>query len=101
MSVGAFIGGFIVAILLDFVLSVVSFGMTAESSVRVALVGVSWALVVGMFWLLHRTNRWAGYGLLSGFASLFILLVVVGGISGPYACFGAFGYPTPATRFAP
>ena len=96
MHIGAFIGGFLLAVVIDFVLSVVAFTSSSTGpggQVGLVYVAVSWATLIALFLLLFRASRWAGYGFLGGFAALFTVLVLVGGAAGPYSCFSAFGYP--------
>jgi hypothetical protein len=40
-------------------------------------------------------HHWAAYGALGAYAALFFVALIVGGATGPYACFNAYGYPSP------
>lgn len=89
-AIGAFAVGFVIAIIIDFALSASLFEAASPGAGQVVF---SWLLTGGVFWILYRMHRWAAYGMLGGFASLFVLLVLGGGLLGPYACFGTYGYP--------
>ena len=91
---GYFIVGAVVAIVIDFILSLGIFSFQgASSSPALGQILISWAVTVGAFAVLYKMQRWAAYGMLGGFVVLFVLLAVGGGALGPYTCFSTYGYP--------
>jgi hypothetical protein len=97
---GYFILGAVVAIAVDFIVSLGSFSFQGTSSFQgvssspgLGQIVISWAVTAVAFAALYKMNRWAGYGMLGGFVALFLLLAVGGGALGPYTCFSAYGYP--------
>jgi riboflavin transporter FmnP len=90
----AFVFGFLIAIVIDFILSLGAFSFQGtSSSPGVGQIIMSWLVTVAAFWVLYKMHRWAAYGMLGGFATLFIALALVGGLLGPYTCFSTYGYP--------
>jgi hypothetical protein len=98
VSVGAFIVGFVVALVLNFVLAVFALSTTnplGPSAPSIVAVLTAWLVSIGIFALLYRWHPWAAYGAIGCYAALFFLLLIGGGAFGPYACFRAYGYPGP------
>lgn len=93
LAIGAAVVGFVVAIVLDFILSAQNFSLSGGSPpIGIGQIAVSWLVTVGLGFVLYKMHRWALYGMLAGYAALFLLLLM-GGIFGPYTCFGTYGYP--------
>jgi hypothetical protein len=86
----AWLLGFVGAILVDFILSVVG-GFRYGA----AQIIVSWVVTVGIGFALYTLNRSAFWAFLAGYAALF-LLSLLGGVTGPYQCFGTYGWPAPS-----
>lgn len=95
-SVGAFIAGFLVALVLNFAIALNGFSFsTSPSSRQIQDVLFAWIVTIVVFAVLYRMHPWAAYGALGGYVALFALLSLTAGMSGPYTCFGAYGYPNP------
>ncbi len=96
VRIGALISGAFVFIAIDFILAAFSPAWSFEGSTARGTgpgqIVLSWVITIGAFLLLLRMHRWAGYGMLAGFAGLFMLLLFAGS-SGPYVCFNTYGYP--------
>lgn len=93
-EIGAFLLGFVIAIVIDFVLSANNFSFQGtSSSPDLGEVVVAWLVTAVAFAVLYKMHRWGGYGMLGGFVTLFLLLAVTGGALGPYTCFSIYGYP--------
>jgi len=90
VSIGAFIAGFFVALVLNFVLAVLSLGRVGTEQIVAA-----WVVTLAAFGLLYAMQRWAAYGALGAYAALFFILLIAGGATGPWTCFNAYGYPQP------
>jgi hypothetical protein len=98
-NVVAFVGGFVVALVINFVLAFVnamnSWGGGSRRGPDIVGVAVAWLITIGLFALFYRMHHWAAYGALGAYAALFFVALIVGGATGPYACFNAYGYPSP------
>jgi len=62
----------------------------------IEFIAIAWVVTIAVFGVLYRMHPWAAYGALGGYVALFTLFALAGGASGPYACFGAYGYPSPS-----
>ena len=99
VSVGAFIGGFFIALLFNFFLTLVyvinRLSNPPTTPEGIVAIIVAWLLTAGLFYGLYRSEPWLAYGAIGCYAALFSLLLIVGGATGPYMCFNAYGYPSP------
>ena len=93
VNVGAFVGGFFIALVFNFALAFLYIGSGPSSGV-VAIVA-AWLLTAALFYGLYRFEQWLAFGAIGGYAALFLVLLIGGGITGPYTCFGPYGYPAP------
>ena len=92
-SIGAFVAGFLVALVLNFAIALGSFSSGGRSILDLL---IAWGVTVVVFGVLFRMHPWAAYGALGGYVALFTFLVLAGGATGPYFCFSAYGYPSPS-----
>jgi len=86
--------GFVVAIVLDVILNLQGFSFSGPNSFSPAQIAISWVITLALGFGLYKLHHWALYGMLGGYAALF-LLFLTNGIFGPYTCFGTYGYPSP------
>lgn len=98
VSIGAFIAGFVVAFALNFAIALSSFSFSITAGRQIQDVLIAWVVTIIVFGLLYRMHPWAAYGALGCYVALFTLLTLAGGATGPYSCFGAYGYPSPSQR---
>jgi hypothetical protein len=94
VSIGAFISGFVVALALNFAIALNGFSFNGTNSRQIQDILVAWIITIVVFAVLYRMHPWAAYGALGGYVALFALLSLTAGVSGPYTCFGAYGYPS-------
>ena len=93
-AIAAAMLGFFLGIVLDFVLNVGSFSFNGPATIGIGQIIVSWIVTVALGFGLYKLHHWALYGMLGAYSALFLLLLA-GGILGPYTCFGTYGYPGP------
>ena len=98
VSIGAFIAGFVVAFVLNFAIALNGFSFNSNNSRQIQDVLIAWVVTIVVFGVLYRMHPWAAYGALGCYVALFAILTLAGGATGPYACFGAYGYPLPGQR---
>lgn len=91
MSIAAFLAGFVVAFVLNFAIALGG-GFSGSARPIVDIV-IAWAATIVVFAVMYRMHPWAAYGALACYVALFVALVGFGGATGPYLCFGAYGYP--------
>jgi hypothetical protein len=82
-------------LVLNFAIALNSFSFNGTTSRQFSDVLVPWIITIVVFGVLYRMHPWAAYGALGGYVALFAVLTVAAGASGPYTCFGAYGYPNP------
>jgi hypothetical protein len=98
--VGPFLVGFFLALVANFVVTFVYVVSTFDSAPpspehRLGQSVVAWTVTLTGIFILYRLHPWAAYGAIGAYAALFLVLLVAGGATGPYACFAAYGYPPP------
>jgi hypothetical protein len=95
LSIGAFIAGFVVALVVNFGIALNGFSFSGTTSRQIQDVLLAWVITIVVFAVLYRMHPWAAYGALGAYVALFALLSLTAGLAGPYTCFGAYGYPNP------
>ncbi len=95
-SVGAFVAGFLVALVLNFAIALPNFSFNTPAARQIQDILLAWVITIVVFGVLYRMHPWAAYGALGLYVALFTWAVLAGGASGPYTCFGAYGYPSPS-----
>jgi hypothetical protein len=89
-----FSAGVIVTPIVNLAINLLSWS-AAGSAAQISLLSIAlaWLATAGIVLLSFKLHYWFGWGLLGGFALLFIFLLVTGGMFGPYGCFGVYGFP--------